>query len=245
MGLLHLPGGRPTGLHLRRSRHREAIAHPGLDKLAYLKLTLQRPRPDGLSSQEEFESLCQIEDSIDKVLSELNDYHYVGRNTSAGTRDFFFYVSDVERWKEAIFSVFKQFPNYRFELGAQADSGWQVYREFLYPSAANMERIKNRRVCDALKKQGDKLETAREIQHWAYFPTAESRSAFIKAASVSGFVESGTTSLVDEQGRHRVLLSRTDVPSYSEIDGVTLPLFELAKQFGGEYDGWETRIIRE
>jgi hypothetical protein len=35
---------------------------------------------------------------------------------------------------------------------------------------------------------------------------------------------------------------RVDVPAYSNIDEITLPLFEAAERYGGEYDGWESPV---
>jgi len=51
----------------------------------------------------------------------------------------------------------------------------------------------NRRVLTALKEHGDRLETVREINHWAYFRTIAARTLFIEKGSVFGLRLAETT----------------------------------------------------
>src|SRR5690606_18463753 len=60
--------------------------------MAYVRVYMQSPRPDGLSSQEEFDALVRLENSLTSALSADNATIYVGRNTSGGCRDFYFYT---------------------------------------------------------------------------------------------------------------------------------------------------------
>lgn len=48
-----------------------------------------------------------------------------------------------------------------------------------------------------------------------------------------------------DNGQFGVQVYRTDIPSLDNIDSVTWPLFEAAKDAGGEYDGWETMVIKQ
>ena len=63
---------------------------------------MNNPRPDGLSSQEEFDQLCEIGDAIDAVIDGSNGNHfYVGRNTSSGNRDVYFYTQNQKQLEES------------------------------------------------------------------------------------------------------------------------------------------------
>ena len=44
-------------------------------------------------------------------------------------------------------------------------------------------------------------------------------------------------------GDFGVQIYRSDVPAFAAISSVTIPLYRLARELGGEYDGWETEAI--
>lgn len=211
--------------------------------MAYLRIFMRMPRPDGLSSQEEFDSLKMIQDAIEHVLSEDGVTVYVGRNTSDGCRDFYFYTKEPERWNAAILDLMRPFPEYRYESGIREDQGWGTYFDFLYPSDEDQERIQNRRTCESLEGNGDNLETEREIDHWAYFPDEGHRSAFIAQAGELGFSVRGVLESSTVGSDYGVRLFRVDKPTFDNIDSVTLPLHRLAKECRGNYDGWETQVV--
>ncbi len=139
--------------------------------MAYVRIYMNRPREDGLSSQDEFETLCELEDGMVPALTADNDAAvYVGRNTSDGCRDFYFYTSDAKHWEAAVKEAMSFSAAYRLDSGVRDDPDWEAYFQFLYPSPADWQAIQNRRVVENLEKHGDKLEQEREIDHWAYFP---------------------------------------------------------------------------
>jgi regulator of RNase E activity RraB len=42
----------------------------------------------------------------------------------------------------------------------------------------------------------------------------------------------------------KLLVSREDTTTEENIDEVVLYLWETAQEFDGEYDGWETSVVR-
>jgi len=211
--------------------------------MAYVRLYMQHPRPDGLSSQEEFDALTSVERAIQRDLAGDGGILYVGRKTGDGVRDFYFYTAQSRDWDSRVKTLMGRFAAYEFDCGCRVDSEWQTYFEFLYPSDADRQRMKNSRVCEALQKHGDRLTDEREIDHWAYFPSASARSAFVEQASRLGFRLRSLSEPEKPGDRYGVRLFRVDVPTLDGIDDVTLPLFHLATELGGEYDGWETQVI--
>ena len=105
-------------------------------------------------------------------------------------------------------------------------------------------RSKNDCVVDALVEHGDTLPAARPIQHWAHFPTKESRAQFI------AFIErrfSGIDSHMNPMSRgkeHAVTFWHTGVPDSDSMTETTGMLSLAAESCGGTYDGWETQVIR-
>jgi hypothetical protein len=210
-----------------------------------VKLRMNAPRPDGFSSNEEFETLNAIEDAMTDALTEGGAVLFVGRVTSAGWRQFFFYASDVSDWGERIGQFAAKHPTYTFDSGSREDPDWQSYFDFLRPSPVDRQRIENRRVCLLIQKQGDRLAKEREIDHTALFPTQEARLAFVERAAKLGYRLKQVIDIDEPKRGYRAELSRLDVPNLKTIDGITLPLYRLAKELGGVYDGWGTTVISE
>jgi len=77
---------------------------PVADKpnVVWVSMKMNSPRDDGLSSGEESNQLWGIEDKIVKELTSTGYSVYVGRLTSDGHRDLYFYVSDVVAVKRII-----------------------------------------------------------------------------------------------------------------------------------------------
>jgi hypothetical protein len=210
--------------------------------MAYIGLTMNAPRADGLSSQAEFDTLAAIEDALKgQLVGEGTDY--VGRCTTNGCRDFFFYVAQPENWAPRVAACMAAFPQYKYEAESREEPDWSSYLEYLYPSPADRQTISNRRVCDALEENGDALTQPREIDHWAYFPDAAARDAYVAEAAGHGF-EVRVLSEPDKDAGYGAQLWRVDVPSAREIDDVTLALFNIAEKHGGDYDGWECVVVR-
>ncbi|WP_028454909.1 DUF695 domain-containing protein [Chitinilyticum litopenaei] len=215
----------------------------GFPFMAYVRLYMISPRGDGLSSQEEFEILCNLEDALTQALANFSSI-YVGRNTSDGCRDFIFYVATPENWSEQVAQALAGHAGYRYETGYREDATWSVYLDFLLPSPMDREKIENRRVCATLERMGDKLEAHREIDHWSYFPTREAADAFLAEVQQLGFQLRSFTSHESQEPAIGVQIWRNDIPSFSNIDKVTYPISLAATRHAGKYDGWECPVER-
>jgi regulator of RNase E activity RraB len=232
--------GEPASIFVDLGIQTEAplASHP---HMAFVRLYMNQPRPDGLSSKEEFDTLIEIEKLLEKTLCG-GEVGYVGRNTSGGCRDFYFYVSTTDDWQSKVDGALSAFRNYRYEAGTREDAGWSTYMNFLLPSKVDRQRIENRRVCESLEQNGDKLTAERAIDHWSYFPTPEAAAAYLADVASEGFQVRSKPNSDEGTLRFGARVWRLDVPSYTNIDDVTLPLFEAAERHGGEYDGWECRV---
>ncbi|MDQ0319028.1 hypothetical protein QO002_001166 [Pararhizobium capsulatum DSM 1112] len=105
------------------------------------------------------------------------------------------------------------------------------------------EFAKNEEVRLDLRKQGDDGRTPRLLQHYAYFPSADAEKAYAdflisKAYQIER--ESG-----DSPGDNPWGVIFTKVQAPIDIDDETANLGLKANSLGGEYDGWETDLIRK
>ena len=210
----------------------------GLGQMAWIRLYFHNAREDGLSSEDEYPVLIAIEDALQQVLVR-DDTRYVGRNTTDGFRDFVFYTVDVSDWSRRAADALAMFHSYEYDTGAREDFEWSVYFNFLLPSARDRQRISNRSVCDALREKGDALSAQREIDHWAYFPSAAERDAFVISASQAGYSLRTLIEPDENQDQHGAHLFKIESPDQPDID-----LMEMASSHNGDYDGWETQILQ-
>ncbi|MFN3725839.1 MAG: DUF695 domain-containing protein [Allosphingosinicella sp.] len=206
--------------------------------LAYVRVQMRHPRPDGLSSNEEFEDLAAVEDSLSEVVADGRSTTYAGRNTSSGNRDFYFYTSDPVAFAKSAKAAMVGHSHYKFEVGDRLDRNWDVYFDFLYPTPSDLQRILNRRVVDNLAAHGDNLSEPRSIDHFAYLPSVIAAESLRDHLHEQGFI-------VDEPridgGSVAVSFKRTDRPE--DIDDVVIPIARRLQELGGEYDGWGCEVI--
>ncbi len=208
----------------------------GFEKAAYLRVWMNNPRPDGLSSQEEYESLVTLEEAITTSVDEGGATTYVGRNTSSGRRDFFFYTREPSVFSERALAAMSNFGEYKAEIGIRDDPEWSVYFDFLYPSADEKQRMANRGVVEALGKHGDDGQASRQIDHLIIVSNREQADRLARTVSDLGFKLKSQSPSEQPEGDWWVEFDRIDVPV--EIDEATIMLSKLAREHGGEYDGW-------
>lgn len=206
--------------------------------MAYLRVRMNSPRPDGLSSQEEYNTLIEIEERVEQAIKRSGQSLYVGRNTSSGNRDFYFYTRDASI-EYTLREIMENWPDYAFQTGERVDADWSTYWRFLYPSPEDFQRMGNRDVIDQLLKNGDHIDIPRKIDHLAIFTTPHGRDAFAQHLKNKGYAISDTTDVDDNQ--FQIAFDKVDRPD--QIDDVTIDLYRNAQQNGGEYDGWGCSVV--
>lgn len=216
---------------------------PRLDlaHLAMLRLTMNQPREDGLSSAEEFDRLCALEDELNAEVAAA-DIGFVGRITTRGYRDFHYYVADPAAWEARVAQVMARHPDYRYRTGTREDPQWATYFNDLLPGPEDRQRLENRQVCSRLEALGDALTAPRLLDHFAYFEDEASAQAFITEAVQQGFTCVEGPVRTSDEDPFSVQLARVDVPGFDTIDELTLPLWEAARRHGGDYDGWGCEV---
>ena len=214
--------------------------------LVSLKLKILRPGEDGLPDKSESQTLNDIEDALATTMASKFGGLYAGRVTMEGVRTFFFYLgAKTTGYDKAVAGAMAVFPDYAFDHLLQEDPEWDCYLNFLYPEPVQFQSMQNRRVVFQLSQHGDPLTAARPVEHWIHFKTESGREAYWNVINAQGFelVEMSKYEEEDEYP-YRLRIVREDKVDYDSVDEYVLPLWSLAIEHDGDYDGWETSIVQ-
>jgi uncharacterized protein (TIGR01619 family) len=214
-------------------------------RLLYVWVKMRSPRPDGLSSQEEADALWKLGDGLTASLEKEHDAVFVGRITTQGRREFYFYVAEAHGHDHAINRPLSSFSSYEFETGTKDDPTWGQYLSVLYPPKEELQKIQNRHVLEVLQKKGDRLDEPREVSHWIYFTSEADRLKFSHSMKELGYELlpfSGTDK--QEPGVYGLQIRKSDRVDQESIDNAVLEILRFAKAVDGEYDGWETQLVQ-
>jgi uncharacterized protein (TIGR01619 family) len=203
------------------------------------------PDPNGLPAKSEISRLDQMENQLVEQLSKKTGAIYVGRYTQRGLREFYFYTLDTVDYVFGVKSAMAGFTEYQWLTQAKEDKLWSNYFTVLYPPPVEMEKIQNRRLVDHLKGKGDALTEARRIDHFFYFKTKSKREEFLRSEGMVNFsIAEVPEAEMKDVLPYMVHIYKNDVPDYTFIESVLIPLWEKARQFQGRYDGWETYLVK-
>ena len=214
----------------------------GLTQRLQFYIKMQNPRPDGLSSNEEYPILCDIEDALGDKAEAIGAI-LAGVVKSEGFLELWFYTQNAEALAKTCEDALQTFEGYQSGYNIAEDPEWEDYFDFLYPDEFSYQTMQNRKVLMQLEKNGDKMEVPREIDHFIYFKEAAQQQAFAKEAEAKGFkVRFNDDEFVEDrkaEGKeypYMVEATREDSPL--DIDDIVWDLLELASPFEGDYDGW-------
>ena len=214
----------------------------GLSQRLQFYIKMQNPRPDGLSSNEEYPILCDIEDALGDKAEAIGAV-LAGVVKSEGFLELWFYTQNAEALAKTCEDALQTFEGYQSGYNIAEDPEWEDYFGFLYPDEFSYQTMQNRKVLMQLEKNGDKMEVPREIDHFIYFKEAAQQQAFAKEAEAKGLkVRFNDDEFVEDrkaEGKeypYMVEATREDSPL--DIDDIVWDLLELASPFEGNYDGW-------
>lgn len=201
---------------------------------------------EGLPGKREFASLYKISDSVKSIMDRLTTNNLTGSFTYMCQRLDYFYVSDTTGLREQLAFFYREkFPQYTpYYINIKEDKLWAAYLDFLYPNEESFEFMQNQKVVTALQNGGDKLLKERLVDHWLYFKTDADRNCFIIYATKQKFKIIGKERSSDPTSPFKLHIARINKVNVASISKVTIELRKQAKKCNGEYDGWETVVVK-
>lgn len=213
-------------------------AAPG--NLLQVRLAIRQPDENGMPGDDEVELLAAFEDRLAEVAEQAGAM-YVGRVTTQGHQHYFVYTGQSDDEWAMVLDALAAEVGYDLEHSVEADEEHSGYWDTLFPSEDDWQVIQDLQVTTELEEAGDDGSTEREIEHWAYFPTAEA------AATYSQWLRDEGYTIADEQPEPDtesvgVRFTHVGPARIPDITTRTLLLRREAEELGGDYDGWETHI---
>jgi hypothetical protein len=213
--------------------------------LAKIVLEFKQPLQNALPNAEEHEAARTIEDRIESFVQQEGDV-FAGRVTIAGTRQFYVYTRHDEAAWNRFGSALAKESGYAMNLVYRNDPGHQAYWNELYPSPDDWRVINDMKVLDNLSESGDVADAVRRFDHWIYFGSEAAAGPFIAWAVGDRFSLIEDETGPDDDGRYRVRLSHEGTAKLGDVTDHTAALRRKAEdEFGGDYDGWETFVMRD
>jgi uncharacterized protein (TIGR01619 family) len=210
-------------------------------RLARMRLKYKQPSENGLPTNEEFEAVVALEDTLEEFLAGTGDV-YAGRVTTKGHRQFLVYTTrDEQTWK-AFAGDLSARSGYVVQGLVEDDAAHDGYWKDLYPTPDDWCVIRDMEVVEQLEKAGDDSSVERKIEHWIYFPSEAAAGPFIAWATADRFTHDAEYSGADDDGRYGVRLHHVGPSDQRAISSHTIALSRKAQEFGGDYDGWETSV---
>lgn len=128
-------------------------------------------------------------------------------------------------------------------VSSMIDKNWKIYQNELFPDQWNYQNIQNQRIIEDLQSKGDVESKLHIVSHLISFSSDNKENAekfAAKAKTWKYYVDE----VADEEGVVKVTMSKKAKTDLETITNVTMEVMNLAKEFGGEYVEWSTRVMR-
>ncbi len=169
---------------------------------------------------------------------------YAGSVSVEGRTKLFLYGSSVSQL-DAVESAADRAMFIKCRCSAASDEDWKTYFKLLYPDAAKMQTLWNKRTIAMMKKQGDVIDAARRINLHVFFPTEPLRIMFDEQARLSGFAIGEPEFAAESSLPYGTVIRRISTLDKAEIDILTAKAVYLAEKFDGRLVHWDCAIMRK
>lgn len=226
----------------------EVLPLEGYPEAVRVSIQLKKPDENGFYDEEEREIAYAIDDAI-AVAAEAQGAILAGVVTYQGEVAWHCYAANGKALEEAVKAVEGQYPDYPLAVKIAANEAWEVYFDYLYPNIYEMQAIQNDKVRDHAREVGDQVEVPRPIEHYLYFETDKDTQRAADKMRELGYeiIDAGKVEPDEEDDPnadlgYRILASKVSTPVAINAD--TWDLVDVALDNNGEYDGWETIIVK-
>ena len=202
---------------------------------------------EGCKSEEEAKTI--LESKVKPVIESLandkkNKSAYVAASMDSSKLEIYAYTYNTEELKKEIEkSKLVGRIGKNMNISFKNDQNWEIYQSKLFPDQWNYQKIQNQRIIEDLQAKGDVNTKLHIVSHMISFSSdMESAEKFAaKAKTWKYYVDE----VAEEDGIVKAVISKKSKTDIESITIVTNEVMNLAKEFGGEYVEWSTRVMRD
>ncbi|MEO7174532.1 MAG: DUF695 domain-containing protein [Saprospiraceae bacterium] len=209
--------------------------------IAWISLFLINPSNDGLATADESNTLAKIEDQLALEMTQKQGAHYVGRITSDGHQDLFFYLGDPGHFEETVYQLMVSFPDYLFKFGSKEDKDWNGYFKLLYPKPKTLQRIYSRRKFDDLQQSENWYTIPKLMQYQFAFKTEVDRNRFETLIAKDGFQLENQNTVEGLELPYCSKIERNEQIDLTHLGDTIDWLIDQSESCHGSFQGWEIK----
>lgn len=200
----------------------------------------------GFPTADEFVTLYKMADSVEAVVKTTPRGFLAGTFTNDCYYQCYYYMADTALLRPALQVMLqKYFPLYVTNLRIEGDPTYHAYQNFLYPTPAMQDYIADQKVILQLRQLGDNLQEPHRLEHFLYFKTKEDRERFIHYARSEGFsIEHQMSYDRKWELPFELRIYKTQMADIESVQSTTKVLRKKAAELNGQYDGWQTGVIK-
>ncbi len=200
---------------------------------------------DGLPEQAAFSQLYKVSDAVKLCVDSAVENVFAGTFTYQCERLDYYYIKDTTGIRNRLNKLYADsFTGSKFYTNIKVDKIWQAYLDFLYPNALSHEFMLNEKLLKKLQEAGDQSDKERPVDHFLYFATEIDQQCFIPYILKQRFKIVVKEKTDDSKRPYKLQISRTDKVDLSSISAITIDLKRVVMKCNGEYDGWETAVVK-
>ncbi|MEE9391723.1 MAG: DUF695 domain-containing protein [Planctomycetota bacterium] len=224
---------------------REAVPIDGLQFRLHVRLGLNNPSDDGLSTKEEDALLALIEDEMLHTLDSA-DYRFVAAVTHRKARTLVFYSRHSQMEGEAIHKVLTDAKTHNAKVISEEDPEWTEYTDVLYPNEEMLHQIMDRKVLKEFDRRGDDPASIHAIEPCFVNLCEEGVEICRSGLEAEGFVvtDVSETSRNGTGAKEFSLKARVKSPlGLAILDDFRHSWLSIAKKAKGSYRGWSSELV--
>jgi uncharacterized protein (TIGR01619 family) len=208
-------------------------------------INFEKCNTDGLPEKEAFSQLYKVSDAVKLCMDSFIENIFAGTFTYQCERLDYYYIKDTAGIRQRLDKLYiDSFAGSKFYTNIKVDKIWQAYLDFLYPNALSLEFMLNEKLLMKLQEAGDQPDKERPVDHLLYFTTEADQQCFIPYILKQRFKILAKEKTDDSKRSYKLLISRTDKVDLATISAITIDLKRVAMKCNGEYDGWETAVVK-
>lgn len=202
---------------------------------------------EGCKSEEEAKTILEskVKPAIESLANDKkNKSAYVAASMDSSKLEIYAYTYNTEELKKEIEkSKLVGRIGKNMNISFKNDQNWEIYQSKLFPDQWNYQKIQNQRIIEDLQAKGDVNTKLHIVSHMISFSSdMESAEKFAaKAKTWKYYVDE----VAEEDGIVKAVISKKSKTDIESITIVTYEVMNLAKEFGGEYVEWSTRVMRD